>query len=120
MGDISEHFNRSEFECHDNCGFDTVSEVLVHYLELLRNHFNSPILVDDACRCELHNRAVGGVPHSQHVLGLAADIRVENVTPKEVADYLELIYPNVCGIGRYDTFTHFDVRATKARWDFRK
>jgi len=119
-GNLSENFDRSEFACHDNCGFDTVDVELIQVLEDLRHHFNSPVHVDDGCRCPAHNASVGGEPHSQHMLGRAADIRVEGVEPNQVQEYMMETYPNEYGVGRYDTFTHVDTRTSgPARWDLR-
>ena len=36
MGDLTEHFSRSEFACKCNCGADGISEELVSKLELVR------------------------------------------------------------------------------------
>jgi hypothetical protein len=47
------------------------------------------------------------------------DVDTYALTPDQVADFFEQQFPNSHGIGRYDTFTHIDVRAKKARWDFR-
>ena len=37
---------------------------------------NLPIQITSGYRCEMLNRLVGGVPNSQHVEGLAADIQI--------------------------------------------
>ena len=52
---------------------------------------------------------------SKHIMGLAVDISVRGVSPKEVADYLERQYPSKYGIGRYNTFTHVDVGSSYPR-----
>ncbi|OCG19627.1 D-Ala-D-Ala carboxypeptidase family metallohydrolase [Gilliamella sp. WF3-4] len=113
---LSTHFKRSEFACKCGCGFDDVNPLLIDVLEDIRAHFNAPVFVNSACRCKKHNQAVGGKTSSQHVLGNAADIRVKNVPPSAVADYLDAKCLENFGIGRYRTFTHVDVRAVKARW----
>ena len=48
--------------------------------------------------------------------GLAADIAVKGVSPKEVADYIQNKPGFVGGLGRYQRFTHVDVRGKQARW----
>lgn len=113
---LSTHFKRSEFACKCGCGFSDINQHLIDVLEDVRGHFNAPVIINSGCRCERHNRAVGGKPHSQHVLGNAADIRVKNVSPEQVANYLESKYTDKFGIGRYRAFTHIDVRETTARW----
>ncbi|MBU9866803.1 D-Ala-D-Ala carboxypeptidase family metallohydrolase [Rahnella aceris] len=116
MGDLSEHFSRQEFACRCGCGFCDIDPALVPVLEELREHFGQPVTINSACRCLVHNQNEGGAAHSQHLLGMAADIVVKNRTPALVADYLEHKYPYKYGIGRYSSFTHIDVRLTKARW----
>lgn len=45
-------------------------------LQPIRDRWRSPIIVNSAFRSEAVNKAVGGVPTSQHRLGEAADIKV--------------------------------------------
>lgn len=118
MGDISPHFSKSELACKCGCGFDQVNLALLPVLEGVRQHFNAPVIIDCACRCPAHNKSVGGATRSQHLLGNAADIKVTGVKPDDVAAYLEQANHDG-GVGRYNTFTHVDVRGTKARWDDR-
>lgn len=113
---VSPHFAREEFACHCGCGFAAVDVGLLTVLESLRDHFNAPVAVVSGCRCEAHNQSQGGAPQSYHVKGMAADIKVQGIDPAAVADWLEAQFPHTCGIGRYPTWTHIDVRPTKARW----
>lgn len=43
-------------------------------LDPLREAYGRPIYVNSGYRCPALNRAVGGVPHSYHLTGRAADI----------------------------------------------
>lgn len=43
-------------------------------LQPLRDEFNSPIIVNSGYRSQQVNKAVGGVPTSQHLKGESADI----------------------------------------------
>lgn len=119
MGDISKHFDRSEFACSCNCGFDTVDYELLNVLEDVRTHFNAQLKINSAARCLNHNRSIGSKDTSQHVQAKAADIAVKGIEPRGVQNYLIRKYQDKYGIGRYDTFSHIDVRSTKARWDKR-
>ncbi len=56
--------------------------------------------------------------NSQHLRGTAADITVRGVDPDVVQEIAEEIHA-VGGIGRYNTFTHLDVRGHRAVWDRR-
>jgi uncharacterized protein YcbK (DUF882 family) len=118
MNDLSEHFDRSEFRCRCGCGWDTVDAELIRVLEDLRRCLmDRPITINSGCRCKMHNALVGGSPKSQHILGKAADIRVEGLDPSVVAECLEDKYPDRYGIGRYISFTHIDVRSgPPTRW----
>ena len=118
MGDLTANFSRSEFECKCGCGLVIADHALVEVLQSLRHHYLRAVHIDSATRCESHNADVGGWPTSQHMLGLAADIRVAGTSPNEIADYLEFISEGkMWGVGRYDDFTHIDVRRVPARWD---
>ena len=116
MGDLSKNFSRHEFECKCGCGFDEVDLSLVCLLQGLRDHFGKPVVITSACRCHEHNELVGGSPNSKHKEGIAADIKVKGVSPKDVQLYLEKRYVGDLGIGSYSTFTHVDVRCGCARW----
>jgi len=116
IGDLSKNFSRSEFACKCGCGFDTVDHMLVLVLQDIVDNFKDVGYINSGCRCESHNKAVGGSVTSQHRLGRAADIRLKHTPPNRVQEFLHSKYPNLYGIGAYDTFTHVDTRGTKVRW----
>ena len=116
MSKLSLNFVRSEFECGCGCGFDVVDAELIKLLENIRFHFNAIVNVSSGARCEAYNESVGGSKNSQHLLGKAADITLVGVAPDSVAEYVAFSHPNTYGLGRYNTFTHVDVRDNKARW----
>jgi uncharacterized protein YcbK (DUF882 family) len=120
MGDLSEHFSKKEFACKCGCGFADPDPELVSKLERLRELCgNKPLHINSACRCEKHNKAVGGSPKSQHLLGKAADVRkLLGMSIDEMARKAE--QAGFTGIGRYDSFIHVDVRGQRAHWDYRK
>jgi len=111
-----EHFKRKEFACKCGCGFDAVDVELLEVLENLRTFTGQPIIINSACRCESHNKAVGGKKNSQHTKGKACDIVVKNMTPKFIYEVLTTKYKDKYGIGLYRSFVHIDVREKKARW----
>ena len=110
-------FTREEFECRCGCGFNAIDSDLLQKLNLLREHFNAPVYISSGNRCPSHNHRVGGEPNSFHKRGRAVDIKVKGVKPRDIASYLEKIYPTSCGIGRYSSFTHLDNRLIKVRWN---
>ena len=117
MGDLSAHFSRSEFACSCGCGYNTVDTELLTIMEVVRQHFDAPVKITSGCRCLTRNAEVGGSKHSQHLIGRAADIQVGGVEPGEVADYIDNMWPDKLGLGKYGVFVHVDSRSTKARWE---
>ena len=121
MGDISEHFNRSEFACKGtNCcgGSHPVDQGLVDSLEHLRGIALRPIIVTSGFRCRRHNIEIGGEEDSYHTLAMAADIKCPGLTPEELAEMAEDVAVfRHGGIGIYPSWVHLDVRNTgAARW----
>jgi hypothetical protein len=125
MGATSEHFSAAELSCRGtNCcgGQNECVPALVDALEALRAIAGVPITVDSAYRCPVHNAAVGGVPNSEHTRGIAADIKIEGMTP--IAMYaVALKVPAFAdgGIGVSESATgyiHVDCRLSLARWTY--
>lgn len=123
---LTANFSKSEFECSDGSEmplevFNNVIKVAEN-LEVLRAHFNTPVNINSAYRSPVYNRSVGGAVNSQHLSGKAADVVMDGIPPSEVADAIEFLIDcglmQEGGLGRYDTFTHYDIRGTKARWDY--
>ena len=110
------YFKQKEFACNCNCGFDDIDEGLVEVLDDLREHFGQPITITSGCRCASWNKKVGGEKDSKHMLGIAADFKVRNVSPNIVYSWLDHKYPDKYGLGLYSSWVHLDVRPTKARW----
>lgn len=143
---LTENFHLHEFDCNDGTPvpeeyIDNV-QALAEELQELRYFLNEgslhefKIIVNSGWRSETHNLAIGGSSKSQHLEGLAADIVVmkkpfriddptkwEQVNPDLIASTIEVLiafdYMEQGGVGRYDTFTHYDIRGTEARWDQR-
>lgn len=113
---LSAHFRRRELAC-PCCGELGLDPLLLVGLEWLRRLVGKPVSINSAFRCPAHNASVGGLPDSQHLLGRAADIRVDGVTPQRLRDLAQQIpYFFEGGIGLYPTFLHVDVRGSRARW----
>jgi zinc D-Ala-D-Ala carboxypeptidase len=74
MGDLSAHFSRSEFDCHDGQRANP-DPVLIDHLERLRGIVGRPLVVVSGYRDPAYNRSVGGAPDSQHVHNRAADLQ---------------------------------------------
>lgn len=124
---LTAHFSKYEFDCTDGSEmpFEVLNNVIevANNLEVLRAHFGAPIIINSAYRSPVYNRSIGGAVNSQHLGGKAADVVIDGVTPDEVADAIDFLIEvglmKEGGLGRYNTFTHYDIRGTKARWDYR-
>lgn len=117
---ISKDFKLNEFDCKcSRCSTVLLDTDLVNKLQKIRDHFGASVNVNSGYRCKAHNKEVGGSASSHHVKGMAADIRVEGVEPKEVAKYAESI--GVKRIGLYEgseegDFVHIGSGTTKRFW----
>ena len=93
---------------------------LAFNLQRLRDELKQPVRINISYRPEWYEASKGRSGFSQHCLAKAADITVDNYTPKEVAETIErLILEGEMlqgGLKGYDTFTHYDVRKRRARW----
>ena len=122
---MTKNFKIKEFECKGGC--DMPLEVyeniikLASQLQFLRDYTGRPITINSAYRCPDHNAKVGGSKTSQHLLGKAADITIQSLKPAEVfvliEDLIDMGHLLQGGLGLYDTFVHYDIRKTKARWN---
>ena len=128
---LTNNFSKSEFECKsgEEMPLDVLENVklLAIQLQKIREYVGKPIIINSAYRSKAHNKAIGGVKTSQHILGKAADITIDTFTPDEVVSIIENMLTNemlggfyIGGLGSYNTFTHVDIRDKKARWNFKK
>ena len=129
MAKLTENFSLHEFQCKD--GSYIPNEYLPNAIQLaknlqvLRDYINKPITINSAYRSPKYNASakVKGAKNSQHLLAKAADLRVEGITPKELAKVIESLIKDgkmqQGGIGIYPTFVHYDIYfdgKNKRRW----
>ncbi|SHI79227.1 N-acetylmuramoyl-L-alanine amidase [Anaerovibrio lipolyticus DSM 3074] len=110
----SKYFSKAETECHCGCGGNVINPLLLQTLDQLRDMIGGPLELSCAYRCPAHNREVGGVDNSQHVLGNAADVLVPDYghcnTAEQLAWYATEIGFDGIGIYPESGFVHVDVR----------
>lgn len=116
---LSENFRLDEFKCKcGKCDPILLDDALVDWLQKIRDHFGKSVNVNSGYRCKAHNSSpkVGGNPGSHHMKGMAADIRVQGVTPEEVARYAESIGIQRIGLYTKRSFVHIGSATTKKFW----
>ena len=122
---LTKNFSKSEFNC--SCGCDMPLGVLhnvqklANQLQALRNVVGTPIKINSGYRCiDYNDNVVKGSKNSQHKLGKASDIVIADMTPQETFELIDLLINEgellQGGLSAYATFTHYDIRKTKARW----
>ena len=134
---MTKNFKLKEFECNDGSKmplevYENVIK-LANQLQFLRDYTGRPITINSAYRSPDYNKKIGGahkiingkrVETSQHVFGKAADITIQSLKPAEVfmiiEELIDMGHMLQGGLGLYDTFVHYDIRKTKARWDYTK
>lgn len=124
MGTITRDFSYREFEasataerkgiCNVITSFavrDAVKELTLTVLQPLRDRVGHPLRINSGYRCPELNRAVGGVPTSQHVKGEAADVAAADpyLLAKVVRDTPE-IWNEVDQMILYPAFIHLSHR----------
>lgn len=83
------YFKQNEFTCKCGCGLNRMDLKLVKILDEIREFFGKPIIIMSGCRCSKHNKAVGGVQGSLHVLGKASDFYVQGISISELLKYTQ-------------------------------
>ena len=74
MAKDTTNFKVSEFSCKCGCGFNIIDQRVLNIAQTIRDALGVPVKVNSGCRCEKHNKNVGGVNGSKHIKGLAADL----------------------------------------------
>lgn len=124
-GQLTKNFNIKEFFCKDGTlvpdKYIGNVKQLAEQLQIIRDAIGDyPIYINSAYRHEAYNKKIGGSPKSQHLEAKAADIRSEKISVKNLHSIiLRLIKDGKIhngGVGLYDTFVHYDLRKSPARW----
>ncbi len=106
-----ENFDRYEFLC-GHCKRAHMQERFIIQLQIARTIAGIAFVIGSGWRCERQNAAVGGVPDSSHLAGLAADIMALN--NKERFIILEaLLRAGFKRIGIHKYYIHVDADLSK-------
>jgi uncharacterized protein YcbK (DUF882 family) len=123
---LTKNFYLHEFDCKDGNqvphSLIPNVQLLAEQLQIVRDVVREPIFINSAWRHTEYNKAVGGSKFSQHLLAKAADITIGSMTPDDVWLLLNNMmiegYIINGGLGKYNSFNHYDVREDSARWDY--
>ena len=112
MSYTPEHFTVAELACRCGCGLGATwaeyDEALLRLLDHLRGLLGRPVHVTSGYRCVAHNRASGGKPDSEHLIGAAADLVTADDTERhEMLGAAFALHVRRVGVGR--GFVHVGV-----------
>lgn len=115
---LTKNFTMEEFASKDGVPFpeEVIKNlsVLAEQLQILRDEIGRPISISSGYRSPAHNAKIKGAKNSYHVKGMAADIKVKGMQPKDVKDViLKLMQEGKIikgGLKAYVTWVHYDFR----------
>lgn len=113
--EVGQHFKVKEFACRDGSQVVFIDSYLISILDILRNEVGKPVIITSGYRTPEWNKKCDGARYSYHMRGMAADIRINGMSAKEIADKLNKIIPDECGIIVYKSWVHIDTRTSKYR-----
>jgi zinc D-Ala-D-Ala carboxypeptidase len=103
---VSENFNSEEFKCKcGKCDLE-IDQDFIDKLQIARTKACIPFKILSGCRCEAHNKRVGGAKNSAHLRCCAADIEVTVATKGIILKALR--EAGFKRIGIDDSFIHAD------------
>jgi zinc D-Ala-D-Ala carboxypeptidase len=102
------YFNEDEFTCKCGCNTNNISSKLIERLDNARHIAGVPFAINSGCRCQKHNKRVGGSPTSSHLNGTAVDIKVSSSKDKYKI-LTALMLEGFDRIGIAKTFIHVDI-----------
>ena len=114
---LSENFVLREFAARSGrYRYARISVELVTGLQAMRSAAAAPVSIRSAYRPQELNASVGGASRSQHLVGRAADIRIQGLSPIETAELaLECLGIDI-GLGLGRITVHVDLRGSLATW----
>lgn len=121
---VTKNFKLSELEFSDQVPPELIANAveLLQNLQVIRDHFQKPIIIISGYRSPTRNEAVGGAKKSQHMEAKAADIKINGIPTQELYSRIDKLMSQgkikAGGLGFYPDqgFVHYDIRGIKARW----
>jgi len=85
---LNRFLNSDEMDCqcsYEDCCFTYIEEKAAFAFHQVRSFVSMPLNVNSGHRCQRHNKDVGGIKDSKHLIGHAIDIKI----PKDIMDIPE-------------------------------
>ena len=88
---VTKNFKLSELEFSDPVPAEKIINAteLLQNLQIIRDHFQRPIVIISGYRSPERNAAVGGADKSQHLEAKAADIKIAGVPTEEIYNRID-------------------------------
>lgn len=108
----SEFFRIDEYKCRCGCGLCSMHDNALKSLDKIRTIYGKPMAITSGCRCEKHNKEVGGAKSSAHLPQkdkwcYAVDIKCDN--SEDRFKLIQIAYEQGCvRIGIHKDFIHLD------------
>lgn len=121
---LTTNFSLDEFKSKDGSEFpeeviENIKKLAVN-LQVIRDELKKPITINSGYRSPKHNKNIGGAKNSYHLTGLAVDISVKDMTPKEVGKVIEELMDHgkitKGGLKVYSGWVHYDIRGVKVKF----
>lgn len=90
---LNRFLNSNEMDCkcdYSDCQYTYIEESTAFAFHQVRTFIGRSLSINSGYRCEKHNKDVGGVEASKHLIGHAVDIRIpeEFLDDEDRLDYL--------------------------------
>lgn len=72
-----------------DCVIPNLKDLCKYVMQPLRNYVGKPIIITSGYRNAVLNKMVGGVPSSQHCLGMACDFVINGYDLKKAFNYIK-------------------------------
>lgn len=116
---LTKNFKLKEFDCKDGTKVPAIYlqniKEIARRLEIIRRGLkDTPLKINSGYRTRTWNMIVGGVRNSQHLEGMAADIKSIFTAEEVYNKIIELTengkLPDNGMVKKYKSFVHYDIR----------
>jgi len=113
---ITKNLIRSECACKCGCSLDTADYQLVVGFQKICDEVSKEIHrkcianIHCLCRCAKHNKEIGGLPTSKHIIGKAMDLDIDGISSDRLYTIaITVLDDYIFDIVKYDWGIHLEV-----------